>query len=160
MDSLTFLVLQSRSDWFKDLDNLLNVEGDEILIDIFSPEENVLEIKPYGLDLNIFGTYFISTEIMNKRETYTSKDGKYGIWYNIDYHQWYLSHKEDMGGEKDPLMFLESNGKGGFADIARKSKMWYYITIFENDVPVLVETSCSSKNGKSLTLDHLIKICL
>ena len=130
------------------------------MIDVSSPEENVLDIKPYGLDLDIFGTYLISTEIMNKRETYISQDGKYGIWYDSDYQYWSLSYKEDMGGEKDPLMFLESDGEGGFADNARKSKMWHYITIFEKDVPVHVETSCSSKNGKSLTLDHLIKICL
>ena len=88
---------------------------------------------------------------MNKRETYISKDGKYGIWYNSDSHDWYLSYKEDMGGKKDPLIFLESNVKGGFADNARKNKKWHYITIFENDVPVIVETSCSSKNGKPLT---------
>ena len=94
---------------------------------------------------------------MNKRETYISQDGKYGIWYS-DYQYWSLSYKEDMGGEKVPLMFLESDGKGGFADNARKSKIWSYITIFEKDVPVLVETSCSSKNGKPLTLDHLIKM--
>ena len=132
------------------MEDIFSVEGNEILLDISSPEENVLDIKPYGLDLDIFGKYFISTEIMNKRETYISKDGKYGIWHNSMSDDWYLSNKEDMGGDKDPLMFLESQSRGGFTDIARKSEMWHYITVFEKDVPVFVETSCSSKNGKRL----------
>ena len=75
------------------------------MIDISSPEENVLDIKPYGLDLDIFGTYFISTEIMNKRETYISQDGKYGIWYDSNEQYWSLVIKKTWEGKRIPLCF-------------------------------------------------------
>ena len=69
----------------------------EYSIEILSNKKNEIEIINGNA---YFGIYIKSSTIINKRETFVSKDGKYGIWYDSENNNWNLGHKENMGSDK------------------------------------------------------------
>ena len=118
----------------------------EYSIEILSNKKNEIEIINGNA---YFGIYIKSSTIINKRETFVSKDGKYGIWYDSENNNWNLGHKENMGSDKY-ILYLDLDGKPyfefgrGFVFNSLGTEDWEGK---EKKSPI--DVSCSSKKGKS-----------
>ena len=98
---------------------------------------------------NFVGLFFKAPDVINKRETYLSENGRFGIWYDSENNDWNLGFEEDMGTTKS-IVYLDLDSESyfksdrGFVFNSKGTELWE-----GKDKEELVEVTCSSKKGKS-----------
>ena len=98
---------------------------------------------------NFVGLFFKAPDVINKRETYLSENGRFGIWYDSENNDWNLGFEEDMGTAKS-IVYLDLDSESyfksdrGFVFNSKGTELWE-----GKDKEELVEVTCSSKKGKS-----------
>ena len=121
-------------------------EDTDYSIEILSNKQNEIQVINGNA---YYGIYIKSSTIINQRETFVSKDGKYGIWYDSKNNNWKLGLKESMGSDKY-FWYLNLDGKRLKFD---KGFVWnsYGTEYWEREGKKKpIDVSCSSKKGESL----------
>merc|ERR1711963_1070813 len=96
---------------------------------------------------NFVGLFFKAPDVINKRETYLSENGRFGIWYDSENNDWNLGFEEDMGTAKS-IVYLDLDSESyfksdrGFVFNSKGTELWE-----GKDKEELVEVTCSSKKG-------------
>ena len=122
---------------------------------------NTLEVKPEdvgyvtNLDMEMFGSYVISSEKYNNREQYFSVNGFYEIWFDATENNWVLSRRNENGWHNNAI-YLDLNSQDYFDNSlhfswnANGTNTW---TIHDQQqLPIDVTVRCSSKSGKILKI--------
>ena len=121
---------------------------------------NTLEVKPEdvgyvtNLDMEMFGSYVISSEKYNNREQYMSVNGFYEIWFDAASNTWVLSGRIEHTNRNDSI-YLDLNIHNfhttkPFSFIANGTETW---TIDDQKkLPINVTVRCSSRSGKILNI--------
>ena len=117
---------------------------------------NTLEVKPEdvgyvtNLDMEMFGSYVISSEKYNNREQYMSVNGFYEIWFDTDYNTWDISGRNEDNGHNDRIYLDNFDETKSFSWNANGTKTW---TINDQQQSLIdVTVRCSSKSGKILKI--------
>ena len=122
---------------------------------------NEIEIMPMDrksrdLQENIFGRYFISSNIVSHRETYLSEKGVFTIWYDEKIGNWNVGFRKDLGSEKSVISLnlkktSNFDSTKTFAWNANGINFWG-----TKSDKIQVKVICSSKIGKMFSI---FRIC-
>ena len=129
---------------------------------------NTLEVKPEdvgyvtNLDMEMFGSYVISSEKHNNREQYMSVNGFYEIWFDDTDDTWVLSGKIEHTNRNDSI-YLDLNSRQNYFDNsfnfswnANGTETW---TIHDQkQSPIDVNVRCSSRSGKIVKIFSIRKL--
>ena len=84
--------------------------NNKYLIEITSDKKNEIVIE---YENNFVGVYFKAPDVINKRETFLSENGRFGIWYDSENNDWNLGFEEDMGTAKS-IVYLDLDSESYF----------------------------------------------